>query len=420
MNEADIVIVGAGAAGLMATIWAGRTRPGARIIALDGARTLGAKILVAGGGRCNVTHFEVDERAYAGGPRPTIKRVLRRFDVPRTVAFFEELGVTLKREETGKLFPTTDRARDVLNALLRAAADAGAEIRFPWRVAEIRRDGDAFLIRQDGAAEPEIRALRLVLACGGKALPKTGSDGGGYELARALGHSITDRVFPALAPLLLEQGHFLTELSGVATPATVEVRSGTDKRLASFTNSLLCTHFGLSGPAALDVSRFWTDAHGADSASSLVINWLPGETPESLDQHLLANAAATGYRTLKPRLPERLLRALLETAGIHPGERVSDLTRERRRAFVHAVTALPVPIIGDRGFTYAEATAGGIPLDEIEPGTMRSRVCPGLYLCGEVCDVDGRVGGFNFQWAWASGHIAGVAAARAEAGAPAS
>ena len=413
-----MVIVGAGAAGLMAGIWAGRSAPGspgARIIALDGARSLGAKILVAGGVRCNVTHFEVDERAYAGTSRPMIGKVLRRFPVRRTVEFFEELGVHLKQEETGKLFPTTDRARDVLAALLTASRDAGVEIRFPWRVGSVERDGDGFIVREaapGGAEIREIRAGRVILATGGKALPKTGSDGAGYAIARGLGHSITERVFPALAPLVLPQGHFLMELSGVAAPATVEVRSGTGKRVASFTNALLCTHFGLSGPAALDVSRWWTASKAEDPGSKLVVNWLPGETPETFDKSLLAQPAAGAMRPLRERLPERLAKALLGHAGIGLGERISNLSKDRRAAMVAAITELIVPVSGDRGYTYAEATAGGIPLSELDLGTMESKVCPGLHVCGEVCDVDGRVGGFNFQWAWASGHVAGVGAVR--------
>lgn len=410
--------MGAGAAGLMAGIWAGRAAPGSRIIALDGARSLGAKILVAGGGRCNVTHFEVDERAYAGTSRPMIAKVLRRFPVPRTVAFFEELGVFLKQEDTGKLFPTTDRARDVLGALLGASRAAGVEIRFPWRVGEVVRDGESFIIREDpraptAGAEPRaIHASRVVLATGGKALPKTGSDGSGYSIARSLGHTVTPAIFPALAPLLLPEGHFLTELSGLAAPATVEVRSGAGKRLASFTNALLCTHFGLSGPAALDISRHWTAAKAADPRARFIINWLPGQTPESFDKALLDQPAAGAMRPLRDLLPERLARALLGHAEIGLGERISNLSRDRRRAMVEAITELNTPISGDRGFAYAEATAGGIPLNELDLGTMESRLCPRLYLCGEVCDVDGRVGGFNFQWAWASGHVAGGASLR--------
>jgi predicted Rossmann fold flavoprotein len=404
-ERADVVVVGAGAAGLMAAIQARRANPSARVIAVDGARTLGAKILVAGGGRCNVTHHAVDETAFAGSTRPAIRRVLCRFGVEDTVAFFREQGVALKREDTGKLFPTTDRARTVLDALLRAADAAGVEIRHPWRVARVEQ---GFVVTAgDGAA---IAADRVVLATGGQALPKTGSDGAGYALARTLGHTVT-RTFPALVPLRLPEGHFLRTLSGLSAPVTLMVRGG-GRRGAEFTGPVLCTHFGLSGPAALDVSRYWTAARQDDPRTTLVASWLPCTTAEELDAALRAPARTPG-RVLADRLPERLARALCAEAGdvgAVPGHR---LTREARQALVRAVIELPLPVTGDRGFTEAEATAGGVPLVELRLDTLESRVAPGLYVCGELCDVDGRIGGFNFQWAWASGFVAGTAAARA-------
>ena len=257
--DADLVVVGAGAAGLMAALWAARSAPDRRVVVLDGARALGAKILVSGGGRCNVTHHAVDERAFNGSSPAAIRKVLRRFDVPRTIAFFRELGVALKREETGKLFPVTDRARTVLDALLAAARDGRS--RAPPPVA--RGDGGArtrtaSLLTSTGG--PVIRSPRVVLATGGRSLPKTGSDGGGYALAKALGHTLTPRIFPGLVPLVVPEGHFVRALSGLSVPATLEVRAGSGRRRATVTGSLLCTHFGLSGPAALDVSRHLLDA----------------------------------------------------------------------------------------------------------------------------------------------------------------
>src|SRR5438445_764428 len=191
-RDADLIVVGAGAAGLMAALWAARTDPSRRVVLLDGARVLGAKILVSGGGRCNVTHHHVDETAFAGSTRAAIRKVLRRFDVARTVAFFRELGVELKREETGKLFPVTDRARTVLDALVGAVRTAGVELRHPWRVTTAERESDGFRLAS-GAGET-LRAARVLLATGGMSLPKTGSDGGGYALARTLGHSLTPRI----------------------------------------------------------------------------------------------------------------------------------------------------------------------------------------------------------------------------------
>ena len=398
-DSADIVIIGAGAAGLMAAIWARRTNPNRQIVVLDGAATLGAKILVSGGARCNVTHDEVDETAYAGGSRNAIKKVLRRFDVPQTVRFFREIGVDLKREETGKLFPVTNSARTVLDALLTAAA---VEIKHPRRVESLTRDERGFVI---SGAWGEITAPKVILATGGKSLPKSGSDGHGYTLARAMGHTLTRRIFPALVPLTLPRDHFLTTLSGITLPVTLEVRTSTGKRLAAFTDSTLLTHFGLSGPAPLDISRYYTDARLDDPAAQLIANWIPDTTPEAFDSELVTLSKGSILRLLGGRLPERLIRALCAEAGIEAGE---TLTREKRKAFAQMVTAYPLPITGDRGYLYAEVTAGGIPLDEIRLETMESRGCAGLHVCGEICDVDGRIGGYNFQWAWASGYVAGI------------
>jgi len=405
-DVAPLVVVGAGAAGLMAAIHAGRA--GTPALVLDGARTLGAKILVSGGGRCNVTHDVVDEAAYAGSTPNAIRKVLRRYDVARVVAFFAELGVELKREETGKLFPVSDRARTVLDALLAAARAAGAELRHPWRVEELARDGDAFLLRGPAG---ELRGARVVLATGGLSLPKSGSDGHGLDLARRLGHAVTPRLVPALVGLTLTDGCFVRGLSGLTLDTTLEVRAGSGKRLAAMTGSTLCTHFGLSGPAPMDVSRHWQLERMDDAQVALVADWTAGADPAALDRALQALGSETPLRLLSERLPARLARALCAEAGVDPTKPGHVLTRERRRALVEAVTATVLPVTDTRGWNQAEATAGGVPLPELRLETMESRVCPGLYLCGEMCDVDGRIGGYNFQWAWSSGYVAGTAAA---------
>jgi predicted Rossmann fold flavoprotein len=399
-------VVGAGAAGLMAAIQAARGGRCREVIALDGARTLGAKILISGGGRCNVTHHAVDETAFAGSTRPAVRKVLRRFDVARTVEFFEAQGVSLKREETGKLFPVDDRARTVLDALVRAARESGVLLRHPWRVESIARVGTTF--RLGGPAGDTLEVDRVVLASGGRSLPKTGSDGHGHALARGLGHSTTPRVFPALVPLTLPRGHPLCTLSGLSAPVRLEVRAASGRRLAGVEGSLLCTHFGLSGPAALDISRYWIDARFDDPNAALVGCWLPVGAPVAFDEALRGLGAATPASLLSQWLPDRLARVLCALAGVDAGRPGHQLTRQDRASLSRAVFALPLPVTGDRGFAHAEVTAGGVPLAELRLDTLESRICPGLYLCGEICDVDGRIGGFNFQWAWASGYVAGV------------
>jgi predicted Rossmann fold flavoprotein len=412
-RNGDLVVIGAGAAGLMAVIQAARAAPGRRVTALDGAARLGAKILIAGGGRCNVTHDRVEADAFAGSSRAAIRKVLGRFGVPETVAFFREIGVELKREPDGKLFPVTDRARTVLDALIGAAERAGVELLHPRRVERVVPADGGFDVM---GAWGTVRAVRLILATGGKSVPKTGSDGAGYEIARSLGHSVTPRILPALVPLGLADRCFLRALRGVASEAAVEVRGARGKALARFTGSVLCTHFGISGPAVLDASRYYLAAAAVDPSVRLVIRWLPEATPASLDAALLTLGGSSPGRWLARSMPLRLARALCAEAGVDPSAPAHAMTRGARRALVAAVLEAPLPVTGSRGFAYAEVTAGGVPLTELRLETLESRVRPGLHVCGEICDVDGRIGGYNFQWAWASGFVAGTAAARALSG----
>lgn len=391
----------------MAGITAGRRAPHQSILILDGAQKLGAKILVAGGGRCNVTHDQVNPESYAGASPHAIKKVLRRFDVPETIAFFRELGVELKREPTGKLFPVSDSARTILDALLGAVRRAGVGLYHPYRVEQISRHGDGFRVSGPWG---QISTPKVVLATGGKSLPKSGSDGGGYRLAQALGHPLSPRLLPGLVPLTLPPDHFIRGLSGITLPATLELRAASGKRLIAFTDSTLCTHFGLSGPSVLNISRHYLSAC-SDSGEQpiLMINWLPDFTPETLEAALKRGGRLSVGRWLSERLPERLASALCTSSGIDPATPCDQLPREWRKTLTRTVSGLPLPITGSRGFTYAEVTAGGIPLSDLHLDRMESRLCPGLYCCGEICDVDGQIGGYNFQWAWASGFVAGTA-----------
>ncbi|HVS29867.1 MAG TPA: NAD(P)/FAD-dependent oxidoreductase [Thermoanaerobaculia bacterium] len=398
----DIAVIGAGAAGLTAAIFAGRA--GARVVALDSAPRLGAKILIAGGGRCNVTHDVVTPEDF-NGSRNAIAKVLRSFPVEETVRWFDVLGVTLKREDTGKLFPVTDRARSVLDALVNAASAAGVEIRTSARV-ETMREG--FIVSTTAG---QIEASRVILATGGRSVPRTGSDGHGYEMAASLGHTVT-HTFPALVPLVITEPHWFRESSGTSADVQLAVTSSTGRVLARQRGSMLLTHFGISGPVALDISRHWIEARRVDRGARLLVSFLPDSDFESVEHRLLGSARrnpqATVASALRGMVPERILER------IAPQKPIAKLTREERRAAVRNLIELVVPLSGDRGFDYAEVTAGGVPLNEVNLATMESRRRPGLFLCGEVLDVDGRIGGYNFQWAWASGRLAGLAAARRE------
>lgn len=415
MQKAEIVVVGSGAAGLMAAIAAARLAPGRRVVALDGAARLGAKILIAGGGRCNVTHHAVSERDFNGSTAPAIRRILRAFDVDDTIAFFAAEGVELKREPTGKLFPVSDQARDVLDALVGAARRSGVALHHPCRVTRVAArtpasasDDGPGRFRVDTSSETW-EADAVILATGGQSVPKTGSDGIGYRLAEALGLPVTPRRIPALVPLTLPAGHPVTGLSGLATDVRLTVTSGTGRHLREVTGALLCTHQGLSGPAVLDVSRHWQAATADDPGAALHVHWLPDLAAEDLDRRLQQLGGRPIVRGLAP-LPDRLAELLCTLAGVPSGQSAATLTREARKRLVTTVTNWSAPITGTRGFAVAEVTAGGVPLAALT-NTLEARTCPGLFVCGELCDVDGRIGGFNFQWAWASGWVAGRAAA---------
>jgi predicted Rossmann fold flavoprotein len=248
----------------------------------------------------------------------------------------------------------------------------------------------------------------VILCTGGRSLPKSGSDGGGFLLAESLGHSLTSPIVPALVPLVLPAGHWITALSGLTLPTEVALASATGRRLFATTGSTLCTHVGLSGPAILDASRHWLMARADDPGVRLALNWLPGSSADAVDRLLVEGQRRGALATLRERLPDRLARAL---CGLAEVPATGDVPRDARRRLAAFVAATPLPVTGDRGFAVAEATAGGVPLAEVRLETMESRLCPGLFLAGEILDVDGRIGGFNFQWAWASGFVAGTAAA---------
>jgi predicted Rossmann fold flavoprotein len=407
----DVIVVGAGAAGLATAIFARALNPERTVAVLDGSPRPGAKILVSGGSRCNVTNTVVSERDYWGGKRTIIRRVLRGLPVAATVAWFRELGVTLKEEPNGKLFPTTDRSRDVLDALLRGATEAGVTILAGTRVHDVLPVENTFRIE---TSRGSMTARAVVLATGGLSLPRTGSDGAGLAMARHLGHTIVPTT-PALAPLLVQNGWINGVLSGVAQDVelSVWIEGRVEERIRG---PMLWTHFGLSGPAPLNVSRVLLRAQLEQRAVRVTANLVPPATFDAVDARWTAAAVNRPtllvQNALAEELPASVAAALIERAAIGAGTTLTGLSRDERRRIAHTLTALPLPVTGSRGYNYAEATAGGVALEEIDPATMRSRKMPGLFLVGEMLDVDGRIGGFNFQWAWSSGRVAAEGLAR--------
>lgn len=412
----DVCIVGAGAAGLAAAIFAaeaaGKTGCAQRIVLLDGAKTIGAKILVSGGGRCNVTHDVVTATDFFGN-RHIIKNVLAAFPVQATIDWFASLGVDLKCEETGKLFPVTDKARTVLTALVNRCHELGVAIHQDHRVTEVARltgSEAGFVIHHTHGT---LHAKKVILATGGRSLSKTGSDGFGYELARRFGHWVS-ATNPALAPLVLDETLFHKDLSGISQEVELTTTVNghvVDRR----TGSLLWTHFGISGPVVMDASRFWTSAHEKGEAVELAVNFLQAMTQESARQWFMEQAAEAPRRSLTKTLAhlvtERFAESLCRYLGISPQTAIAQLPRKDRDRMLAALTKFLLPVQQDRGWNYAEVTAGGVPLEEINFRTMESKLVPGLYLIGEILDCDGRIGGFNFQWAWATGLLAGLAVA---------
>ena len=423
----EIAIVGAGAAGLATAIFTRRLNSSRSVLLIDSAARPGAKILVSGGSRCNVTNVAVTERDFNGGNSAVIRRILKAFPPSEVVGWFRSLGVPLHEEARGKLFPDSNRSRDVVNALLEECRAAGVELLTGVRVEEIT-SMPGFPDRGSRIPDPDrnqsrftlhttrgqIQAEAVVMATGGLSLPKTGSDGRGLSIAESLGHTIVPTT-PALVPLVTADDDGLHKtLAGVSQEAELALwlDGSVSRRLRG---SLLWAHFGLSGPVVLDTSRHWLRARLQGLEARLTLNLVGGKSFELLEEEwttLTAVRSRTSvHGVLAGFMPAAVSAAILERIGLDATGHVGSLARGDRRRLIHAISEWPAMITDSRGYNYAEATAGGVSLDEIDPATMASRRCRGLYLVGEMLDVDGRIGGFNFQWAWASARVAGRALA---------
>jgi hypothetical protein len=399
-----VAVVGAGPAGLVAAIFA--ASQGADVLLIERTPDGGRKILISGGGRCNVLPSVLaPDRFVTDSPPHVMRGMLRAWPLHEQRAFFEhDLNIPLAlEEESGKLFPKSNRARDVRDGLVALARQRGARLQFGTSVTTIENANDGFAI---GTSAGPIAAARVILATGGLSVPTTGSDGTGLAVAAALGHRMID-TYPALTPLLGgESGHSV--LSGVSLNA--RLRGKTGARTVETQGGFLFTHRGYSGPSVLDISHLATRGEPA----AIRAQWSALDPP-AWDREFEAPSALIAT-VLARHIPSRLGERLMLEAGVPAERRTSNLRRAERMALVGRLTSYLLPWTGDEGYRKAEVTGGGVALDEVDPRTLESRRCPRLYLCGEILDVFGPIGGHNFAWAWATGRTAGLAAGRREGG----
>ena len=403
-----VVVIGAGAAGTMAAIFAATA--GAETVLLERTRDGGRKILISGGGRCNVLPSELDESRFVTDSSPnTLRKMVRSWPLAEQQAFFEQaVGIPLVEEtESRKLFPASHKARDVRDGLLALARRRGASIVTDTHVTDISPDDAGWTVSCAGV--PAFEADAVIIATGGLSVPMTGSDGTGLRVAERLGHTM-HTTYAALTPLVAIPPPYAS-LAGVSLGVTLTAKSGV--REATATGGFLFTHIGYSGPSVLDVSyvAVRSRAERDETPALVTVRWTALGDKE-WSERLEPRGARTVTGALRAELPDRLADVLIATARVAPDRALSQLTRDERQRLIGTLVRGALPWTSDEGYKKAEVTGGGVSLAEIDPRTMESRRCPGLYLCGEVLDAFGPIGGYNFLWAWATGRAAGLGAAR--------
>ena len=391
MRRYDVVVIGGGAAGLMCAIEAGKR--GRRVLVIERSGQIGKKILISGGGRCNFTNLHVTPENFLSANRHFCKSALARYTPSDFIAMVERHGIAYHEKERGQLF-CDHSAKPIVTMLANECRQAGARIEVNGVVTSVERAGEGFIIETGGGP---IHSASLVIASGGLSIPKMGATNFGYELAKRFGHSIVP-TYPALVPFTFSAEDLARyqDLAGIGLP--VEASSNGQ----SFAAPMLFTHRGISGPAMLQISSYWR--HGEE----LRVNFLPSiDGAEWLLERQQTRPAAELKNVLGERFPKRLAQRLSEIRFD------SRPLRQYRAAELRQVAAQlqgwAFHPVGTEGYRTAEVTAGGVNTDELSSTTMESKMIPGLYIIGEVVDVTGHLGGFNFQWAWASGHAAGQA-----------
>jgi predicted Rossmann fold flavoprotein len=408
-----VIVIGAGAAGSMAAIFA--AREGADTLLIERTRDGGRKILISGGGRCNVLPLRVDESRFVTDSSPNLlKKIVRAWPLAEQRAFFEDtLGIPLEEEtESLKLFPASHKARDVRDGLLDYARKQGVRMRMESRVVDIAPVNGAWEVTVDDGTV--LKADAVIIATGGLSVPNTGSDGAGLNMLKALGHTMHP-TYAALTPLTTTDAAF-NDLSGISLTVSLTAKSALQQ--ATWRGGFLFTHHGYSGPSVLNVSHVAVRARaghapkGASPTAKVQVQWTAlGE--KEWEAALKPHGARTVTGALRAEMPDRLAAALLAKANVEPTRPLTELRRDERLRLIDILVRGDLPWQGDEGYKKAEVMGGGVALSEVDPRTMESRRHKGLFLCGEVLDAFGPIGGYNFLWAWATGRSAGVAAAAA-------
>lgn len=410
MEQRELVVIGGGAAGMMAAL-AAKAR-GASVTLLEPNDKLGRKLYITGKGRCNLTNDCVPEDVLRSVPHNSrfLYSAVNHFPPAQVKAFFEELGVPLKTERGGRVFPQSDRAADVIDALFFSLKRKGVRIQKARAVELLTQDGSICGVKTEKGEK--ILAHAVVLATGGLSYPLTGSRGDGHHMAQELGHTIVP-VQPSLVPLV-EDGSWCSRMQGLSLRnVRLTVKNQKKKVVFEEQGELLFTHFGLSGPLVLSASahmdRFDTDQYTA------ILDLKPALDEQKLDERLLRDFAEQQNRSiqnvLEGLLPRLMIPVMLEVCDI-PGEtKIHELTKQQRRRLIEHMKQFRISILEPRPLEEAIVTAGGVKTGEVNPGTMMSKRVEGLFFAGELLDVDAYTGGFNLQIAWCTGHLAGESAA---------
>lgn len=402
------MVVGGGAAGFFGAIAAAEAHPHARIVLLEASRKLLAKVRVSGGGRCNVTHACFDPtllvQYYPRGGK-ALRGAFSRFQPQHTIDWFAKHGVKLKTEPDGRMFPVTDDSATVVECLMQTAQQSGVEIYTGFQIVAITKSEAGFEL--ESKAGERLHSDRLLLT--------TGSNLQGYQFAKALGHKIESPV-PSLFTFNIPDPH-LRELAGVSVEPVQAKLLIPDNKPLEQSGAILITHWGLSGPAVLKLSAWGARAlYEHQYQATLQVNWLPQHNPDQLRQELLKAKAEQPRKAIASNcpfpLPRRLWQYLTATVDITPEDRWTDLSKKSLNQLIQELTQNRYSIQGKGVFKEEFVTCGGVRLKDVDFKTMESRCCPGLYFAGEILDIDGVTGGFNFQSAWTTAWIAGQAIGR--------